>query len=151
MGWYNNSQGAVVTSGPADVSVPDSGNYVFAYLDVPHEGDEQIMLMSDFTVCVENSGIDVLDVWAQIGVSNPSEEDYPMRPLVGVMHAIARARIMPGAMSMLHVIRLDVIDTNLLPTKIPWTIVGNPKLAPQVFAPAGTKVCNCAARVVQVE
>lgn len=148
--WYNNSQGPVDTSGPADTVVPDSGDYVFTYLDVPHSGASPIMLVSDFTISVENSGREILDVWAQIGVSGPSEDDYPMRPFVGVLHSIARARILPGAMAMLHVIRLDVIDVKLLPTDMPWTLVGNPRLAPQVFAPSGTKLCNCAARVVQV-
>lgn len=148
--WYNNSQGAAVTTTPPDVSVPASGNFIFTSLDIPASGDREVMLLSDFTVCVENSGYTVLDVWAQIGVSNPSEDDFPMKPFVGVMHAIARAKIAPGTMAMLHVIRLDVINPLLLPTDIPWKLVGKPRLAPQLFAPAGTKLCNCAARVVMI-
>lgn len=153
--WYGNAQGPVSTEGTPSIEVPASGNYIFNYLDVPHSGDRAIMLSSDFCVCVENSGRDVLDVWAQIGVSSPSETEYPMRPLVGVLHSNARARILPGSMVMLHVIRLDVIDLKLLPTNIPWTMASTdgkfPRLAPQVFAPAGTKLCNCAARAVLIE
>lgn len=155
MGWYNNSQGAVVVGGEPDVTVPESGDYIFTYLDIPHSGDEPIMLSSDFTVSVANDGVNILDVWAQIGVSNPSETDYPLRPFVGVLHSVTRARILPGGMSVLHVIRLDVIDPVLLDTYFPWELSpgvdgGYPRLAPQVFGPAGTKLCNCAARVVQI-
>lgn len=148
--WYNNSQGPVDTSGPADMAVPDSGNFIFVYLDVPHHGDGSIMLSSDFCVSVENDTQEVLDVWAQIGVSNPSEDDRPMRPYHGVLHSVSRARILPGAMAVLHVIRLDVVDATS-----PWTMNRSPNgkyptLAPQVFAPGGTRLCNCAARVVQI-
>lgn len=145
--WYANFQGPEQTSGALNIAIPASGNYIPGYLDLPSSGDRRISVSSDFVVSVENSGSSPIDVWAQIGVSAPSEQEYPCRPYVGVMHSVSRVRIPPNSMSVLHVIRLDVINPALLPTEIPWTLVGKPRLAPQVFGPVGTKLCNCAVRM----
>lgn len=145
--WYANFQGPEQTSGPLNITIPSNGNYIPGYLDLPSSGDRRISVSSDFVVSVENPFTNPIDVWAQIGVSAPSEQEYPCRPYVGVMHSVSRGRIAPGTMAVLHVIRLDVINPALLATPIPWTLVGKPRLAPQVFGPVGTKLCNCAVRM----
>lgn len=151
--WYANAQGPEQLSGPLTISIPASGNYIAFYLNVPTSGDRRIIVMSDFTVSVENTGNSAIDLYAQIGVSNPSEVPYPMRPYHGVMHSVSRARILPGSMQVLNVIRLDVIGTTQLPVTPPWEMVRGPngqfpRLAPQVLGPAGVRLCNAAARVV---
>ena len=150
--WYANLQGPEQLSGPLTISIPASGNYIAGYLPIPTSGDRQIIVMSDFCVSVENTGNSGIELYAQIGVSNPSEVEYPCRPYHGVMHSVSRARILPGSMQVLSVIRLDVIDLKL--TGLPWNMElgadgkNYPRLAPQVLGPAGVKLCNAAARVV---
>lgn len=152
--WYANLQGQEQLSGPLTITIPTNGNYIAGYLPIPTSGDRQIVVVSDFTVSVENSTNSTIDLYAQIGVSNPSEVEYPCRPYHGVMHSVSRAKILPGSMQVLSVIRIDVIDLKL--TGIPWTMKlgangqNHPRLAPQVLGPAGTKLCNAAARAVLV-
>ena len=145
-GWYDNSQ--MPENRP--VPIPADGRYTYTLLPVPASGDRRIMISTDFTADVENNTNMPIEVTAQCGVSAPSEDEYPMRPFVGVLHSISNVKIPPGARMNLHVIRLDVINPDILATPIPWQLVGAPKLAPQVFGPAGVWVSNAAIRVLLI-
>ena len=149
--WYANSQ----MPEHEPVTIPSDGKYTYTYLDVPTSGDRPIMISTDFCADVHNHTNAMIEVTGQVGVSNPSEDDYPMRPYIGVMHAVSRLRIPAGAQMGLHIIRLDVIDSSLLETDIPWQMAKGsngqyPRLAPQVFGPAGVRVSNAAGRVVLI-
>ena len=143
--WYSNAQGPSGT--PAQI--PANGNYIFTYLNVPNFGDRKICLISDFVCEVENTTNSPIEAQAQIGVSNPSEDEYPLGGAYhGVLHSECKGKILPNSRVALHVIRLDV--SRLDP---PWTMKlgadgkNYPRLAPQVLGPAGTRVVNCATRV----
>ena len=148
MSWYNNSQAPE----NKPVLIPSDGHYIFGYIDIPNSGDSQIMLSTDFCIDVENNTNLPIEVTGSVGVSAPSEVDRPLRPFHGVMHSISNVKIPPGARIGLHIIRLDVIDPT---TDMPWQLNKGssgqyPKLAPQVFGPAGVWVSNAAIRVLLI-
>jgi hypothetical protein len=108
------------------------------------QGDRRIVLVTQFAADVANPGDHSLKVKAQIGVSQPSEVDYPMRPYVVETHSVAEVEIAPHSSTHLTVLRMDVIDPNVLATPIPWRVVGTPSLVPQIFGPQGTPIPNAA-------
>jgi hypothetical protein len=140
MSYYENAQ-----QPEGDVQrISDSGVWNFIFRPPPRSGDSAIVLVSEFVVSIVNSLNQEIDVRAQIGVSNPSEPEYPMRPYIGVLHSVSSALLRPNSGGSLKVIRMDVIDPNLLPTPMPWRLVGDPQLAPQVFGPPGALISNAA-------
>jgi hypothetical protein len=140
MAYYENAQ-----QPEGDVQrIGNSGVWNFIRRPPPRTGNTPITLVSEFVVSVTNPLNQEVEVRAQIGVGNPSENDYPMRPYVGVLHSVSTALLRPNSGGSLKVIRMDVIDPNILDGGIPWQLVGNPELAPQVFGPAGMLITNAA-------
>ena len=140
MGYYENAQ-----QPEGDIQeITNGGVWNFIFRPPPKSGDKAIVLVSEFVVSVFNPMNQKIEVKAQIGVSDPSEYEYPMRPYVGVLHSVSSALLQPNSGSSLKVIRLDVIDPDIVPTPIPWQLVGDPQLAPQVFGPVGTLISNAA-------
>jgi hypothetical protein len=140
MSYYENAQQA-----QGDVQrISESGVWNFIMRPPPAGGSSPIVLVSEFVVSVGNPRSSLVEVKAQIGVSNPSEAEYPMRPYIGVLHSVSTAILQPESECCLKVIRMDVIDPNIVPTALPWRLVGNPQLAPQVFGPEGTLISNAA-------
>ena len=135
------------TYGTDPIDLTKDGLVLF-YLDPPHEGDRELIMVSEFDVNVMNTTPAPVTVRALIGVGSPSEDNNPMNPWTSLTHPYSVAVIPPRAMVPLHVGRLDVINPKLLPTPIPWQMNkdshGNyPRLAMQVFGPtSGVKLYN---------
>ena len=142
--WFDNS-----SQQPSEVvSIPANGEYWFNKLSLPTKGDRRIVVVSQFCASAKNMTSHPIDVSSIIGVSNPSEDDYPCRPYVGVVHSTSRVTIPVGATSVMAVLRMDVINPDMLATPIPWemTKASNgqyPLLVPVVYGPVGTEIYDC--------